>query len=127
MARSPTAAEKPLHWVGSSKKDLLAFPAEVVDDFGYALSVVQYGGRPPSAKVWKGEGPGVFELVEEYRGDAFRAVYTIRLEKAIYVLHCFQKKSPSGVRTAQQDVTLIHERLRTAQKDYEVRYARKED
>jgi len=127
MARSPTTTEKPLHWVGSAKKDLLAFPAEVVDDFGYALSVVQHGGRPPSAKAWKGEGPGVFELVEEYRGDAFRAVYTVRFERAIYVLHCFQKKSPSGVRTAQQDVGLIHERLRTAQKDYEVRYARKED
>jgi len=81
---------------------------------------------PPAAKAWKGEGPGVFELVEEHRGDAFRAVYTVRFEQAIYVLHCFQKKSPSGVRTAKQDVVLIHERLRTAQSDYEVRYAKKE-
>jgi len=127
MARSPTAAEKPLHWVGSSKKDLLAFPVDVVDDFGYALSVVQHGGTPSFAKAWKGEGPGVFELVEEYRGDAFRAVYTVRFEKAIYVLHCFQKKSPSGVRTGKQDIDLIHQRLRTAQQDYEVRYARQED
>ena len=69
----------------------------------------------------------LFELVEEHRGDAFRAVYTVRFEKAIYVLHCFQKKSPSGVRTAKQDVDLIHERLRTAQADYEVRYGKKED
>jgi phage-related protein len=106
---------------------LLAFPGDVVDDLGYALSVVQYGGTPPSAKAWKGEGPGVFELVEEHRGDAFRAVYTVRFEKAVYVLHCFQKKSPSGVRTAKQDVDLIHERLRAAQRDYEVRYASKED
>jgi phage-related protein len=106
---------------------LLAFPGDVVDDLGYALSVVQHGGTPPSVKAWKGEGPGVFELVEEHRGDAFRAVYTVRFEKAIYVLHCFQKKSPSGVRTAKQDVGLIRERLRTAQKDYEVRYASKED
>ena len=127
MARFLATTEKPLHWVGSSKKDLLAFPGDEVDDLGYALSVVQHGGRPPSAKAWKGEGPGVFELVEEHRGDAFRAVYTVRFEKAIYVLRCFQKKSPSGVRTAKQDVVLIHERLRTAQKDYEVRYARKED
>jgi len=58
---------------------------------------------------------------------AFRAVYTVRFEKAVYVLHCFQKKSPSGVRTAKQDVDLIHERLRTAQADYEVRYGKKED
>ena len=119
--------EKPLHWVGSSKKDLLTFPGEVVDDLGYALSVVQHGGTPPSAKAWKGEGPGVFELVEDHRGDTFRAVYAVRFEKAIYVLHCFQKKSPSGVRTAKQDVVLIRERLRTAQMDYEVRYAKKED
>lgn len=126
MARFPTTTEKPLHWVGSSKKDLLGFPVEVVDDLGYALSVVQLGGRPPSSKTWKGEGPGVFELVEEHRGGAFRAVYTVRFEKAVYVLHCFQKKSPSGVRTAHQ-VDLIHERLRTAQRDYEVRYARKKD
>ena len=125
MARSTTPTEKPLHWVGSSKKDLLAFPGDVVNDFGYALSVVQHGGMPPSAKPWKGEGAGVFELVEEHRGDAFRAVYTVRFEKAVYVLHCFQKKSPSGVRTTKQDVDLIHERLRTAQADYEVRYGKK--
>jgi phage-related protein len=119
--------DKPLHWVGSSKKDLLAFPSAVVDDFGYALSVVQHGGAPPSAKAWRGEGPGVFELIEAHRGDAFRAVYTVRFEQAVYVLHCFQKKSASGVRTARQDVSLIHQRLRTAQTDHEVRYGRKED
>jgi phage-related protein len=127
MARPSATAERPVHWIGSSKKDLLAFPREVVDDLGYALSVVQHGGSPPSAKPWKGEGPGVFELVEEHRGDAFRAVYTVRFEKAIYVLHCFQKKSPSGVRTAKQDIVRIRERLRMAQEDYEERYERKED
>ncbi len=112
---------------GLLEEGLLAFPADVVDDLGYALSVVQHGGVPPSAKPWRGEGPGVFELVEEYRGDAFRALYTVRFEKAVYVLHCFQKKSPSGVRTAHQDVGLIRERLKAAQRDYEVRYERKED
>lgn len=127
MARPSATTEKPLHWVGSSKKDLLSFPGEVVDDLGYALSVVQHGGMPPSAKAWKGEGPGVLELVEDHRGDTFRAVYTVRFEKAIYVLHCFQKKSPAGVRTTRHDVSLIHERLRAAQTDYEVRYAKKED
>jgi len=80
-----------------------------------------------SAKAWKNEAPGVFQLVEEHRGDAFRAIYTVRFEKAVYVLHCFQKKSPSGVRTARQDVDLVRKRLRTAQEDYEVRYARKRD
>ena len=100
----------------------------MVDDLGYALSVVQHCGRPPSAKVWKGEGPGVFETGP-------KSIVAIRLgpstrcasEKAIYVLHCFQQELPSGIRTAKQDIVLIHERLRTAQKDYEVRYARKEE
>jgi phage-related protein len=125
MARKPTPPEKPLHWIGSSKKDLLTFPEKVVDHFGYALGVVQLGGVPPSAKAWKGEGPGVFELVENFRTDTWRVVYTARFEKAIYVLHCFQKRSPSGVRTAKTDVDLIHERLKSARADYEVRYAKK--
>ena len=116
--------EKPLHWIGSAKKDLLAFPGEAMDDFGYALGVVQMGGMPPSAKPWKGEGPGVFEIVEDHRGDTYRVAYTVRFAKAVYVLHCFQKKSPSGIRTARNDVDLIHERLRTAQADYEARYGK---
>ncbi|MDD5330688.1 MAG: type II toxin-antitoxin system RelE/ParE family toxin [Sulfuricella sp.] len=116
--------EKPLHWIGSAKKDLLAFPGETMDDFGYALGVVQLGGTPPSAKPWKGEGPGVFEIVEDHRGDTYRVAYTVRFAKAVYVLHCFQKKSPSGIRTAKNDVDLIHERLKMAQKDYEVRYGK---
>ena len=111
-------AEKPLHWVASAKKDLLALPPEVVDDFGYALSAVQMGVTPPRAKPWKGEGPGVLELVDNHRGDTFRAVYTVRFAKAVYVLHCFQKKSPSGSRTAHADVDLIHERLKLAQQHY---------
>ncbi|MGE4241220.1 type II toxin-antitoxin system RelE/ParE family toxin [Ramlibacter sp.] len=110
--------EKPLHWVGSAKKDLLAMPAGVVDDLGYALGAVQMGATPAQAKPWKGEGSGVLELVETHRGDAFRAVYTIRFAEAVYVLHCFQKKSSSGIRTAQNDVDLIHDRLKVAQKHY---------
>jgi phage-related protein len=122
MARGLAQLEKPLHWVGSAKKDLLAFPRDVIEDFGYALGVVQFGGMPPSAKAWKGEGPGVLELVEDHQGDTFRVVYTVRFEKAAYVLHCFQKKSPSGLRTAQKDVEKIHERLKLARADYEARY-----
>ncbi len=123
--KSPSPRERPLHWVGSSRKDLLGFPEEVVDDVGYALGVVQQGGMPPSAKPWKGEGAGVLEIVEDHRGDTFRVVYTIRFERAIYVLHCFQKKSPSGIRTASTDVELIHERLKLAKADYGVRYGKK--
>jgi len=63
--------DRPLHWVGSSKKDLLGFPEAVMDDVGYALGVVQLGGLPPSAKHWKGEGTGVLEIVKDYRGRYF--------------------------------------------------------
>ena len=115
-------AEKPLHWVGSSKKDLVALPAEVVDDFGYALGAMQMGATPPQAKPWKGDGAGVLELVENHRGDTFRAIYTVRFTRAVYVLHCFQKKSPSGIRTSQNDVDLIGERLKLAQKHHKEHY-----
>lgn len=120
-----TSADKPLHWVGSSKKDLLGFPESLLGDFGYALGLVQLGGVPPTAKHWKGEGPGVLELVEDDRGGTYRVVYTVRFEKAVYVLHCFQKKSHSGIRTAKTDIDLIHARLKTAQTDYEARYGTK--
>jgi phage-related protein len=124
MRSHPPRNEKPLHWIGSSKRDLLEFPDEVVDNIGYALGVVQYGGHPPSAKPWKGLGPGVSEIVEDDPSGAFRAVYAVRFRKAIYVLHAFQKKSPSGIRTARQDVELIRERLKSARQDYEARYGK---
>ncbi|SBT08378.1 conserved hypothetical protein [Candidatus Accumulibacter aalborgensis] len=120
----PPRTERPLHWVGSAKRNLLDFPEEVVDEFGYALGVVQMGGQPPTAKHWKGEGTGVFELVEDFLGDTYRVAYTVRFAKAVYVLHCFQKKSPSGIRTAKADIDRIRERLKTARNDYEVRYGK---
>jgi phage-related protein len=67
----------------------------------------------------------VFELIEDHRGDTFRLAYTVRFDDAVYVLHCFQKKSPSGLRTARTDVEIIHRRLRMARADYEVRYGKK--
>ena len=119
--------EKPLHWVGSSKSDFLGFPEKVVDDVGYALGAVQLGGHPASAKIWKGLGPGVFEIVEDHRSGTYRAVYTVRFRKAVYVLHAFQKKSPSGIRTARLDVELVAKRLKAAKDDYEVRYGKEAD
>ena len=119
----PVAREKPLHWVGSSKKDYLAFPAEVQDDMGYALGLAQLGAKHPHAKPWKGEGGGVFEVVEEHRGDTYRAVYTVRFAGAVYVLHAFQKKSKAGIKTPLEDVRLIGERLQRAQQDYESKRA----
>lgn len=112
-------AEKPLHWVGSSKRDLMDFPAQVQSDMGYALGVAQFGVKHPHAKPWKGAGNGVFEIVESHDGNAFRAVYVVRFEGAVYVLHAFQKKSPSGIRTAITDVDLVKERLKRARDHYE--------
>jgi phage-related protein len=66
----------------------------------------------------------VFEVVEDHRGDTYRAVYTVKFEKAVYVLHAFQKKSPSGIKTARPDAELIGRRLSDARADYEVRYAK---
>lgn len=111
--------EKPLHWVGSAKKDYQSFPSEVQDDMGYALGLAQLGGKHPHAKPWKGEGGGVFEIVEDHRGDTYRAVYTVRFAEVVYVLHAFQKKSKVGIKTPQDDVNLIGERLKRAQQDYE--------
>jgi phage-related protein len=123
MARLPVPGEKPLYWMGSAKKDLLAFPEAVKDSVGTALSLAQFGGKHPAAKPWKGEGPGVLEIIEDHAGNTFRAVYTIRFAKAVYVLHAFQKKSPKGIQTARRDVELVSERLKQARKDYQERYA----
>ncbi|MGB9369639.1 MAG: type II toxin-antitoxin system RelE/ParE family toxin [Xanthobacteraceae bacterium] len=124
MARVLAKGEKPLNWVGSSKRDLLTFPAPVIDEIGNALGVAQFGGKHPKAKAWKGQGSGVFEVVEDFDGDTFRAVYTVQFRKAIYVLHAFQKKSPKGIRTARTDIELIARRLKIAKEDYAARYGK---
>lgn len=125
--RMPAKGEKHLLWVGAAKRDLMDFPNEVQDTVGFALSVAQFGGKHPAVKPWKGEGPGVFEVVEDYRGNAYRAVYTLRFEHVIYVLHAFQKKSPQGIKTARADVALIAARLKVAAADYEERYGKSEN
>lgn len=107
-----TEMRKPLVWEGSSKKDFKQFPIPVQKDMGVALFVVQLGRTPDSSKPWKGLGSGVYELVEDHRGDTFRAVYTVRVGDAIHVLHAFQKKSKSGISTPQPDVNLIEKRLK---------------
>ena len=124
MRRVLAANEKPLHWVASSKRDLLEFPEPVRDDIGNALGVAQFSGGAPTAKPWKGVGPGVLEIVESHDCNAYRAVYTVRFQEEVYVLHAFQKKSPSGIRTAKKDVDLVAQRLRAAQRDYEEQYGK---
>src|SRR5580698_3890356 len=125
MARKNRAPdEKPVLWIGSSREDLLGFPEAVKNGIGLALEVAQFGGKHASAKPWKGEGAGVLEIVEDYRGDTYRAVYTVKFESAAYVLHAFQKKSPKGIKTAQTDVELVSRRLKVAREDYEARYGK---
>ena len=122
MARLHITGEKPLHWMGSSLKELSRFPPRAQRTIGFALSAAQFGGKHLSAKPWRGEGPGVLEVVKDHDGDTFRAIYTIRFERAVYVLHAFQKKSPRGIETRQSDVALVRERLKMARRDYEERY-----
>jgi len=107
---------KPLHWVGSSKRDLLDMPDDVQDVFGFALHKAQEGGKHLQAKPLKGfSGAGVMEVVEDYDGDTYRAVYTVKLGESVYALHCFQKKSTKGIETPQHDIDLIKSRLKAAQ------------
>jgi phage-related protein len=106
---------KPLIWMGSSKKDLLALPAEVVDVFGYALYLAQAGKRHDNTKVLKGFGnASVLEVIESQAGNAYRAVYTVRFAATVIVLHVFQKKSKSGIETPKPDVDLIEAGMKKA-------------
>jgi phage-related protein len=107
---------KPLFWVGSSKKDLMSLPHTVQDVFGYALHQAQMGGRHIQAKTLQGFGSaGVVEVIENTRGATYRAVYTVKFAQAVYVLHCFQKKSTQGIATPQPDRELIDQRLKAAE------------
>ncbi len=113
-------ARKPLKWVGSAKRDLDSMPDDVKDVFGHALDVAQCGGKHPDVKPLSGFGSaGVLEVVEDLRGDTFRAVYTVKFAGWLYVLHCFQKKSKSGIKTPKEDLNLIHTRLKAAKQDFE--------
>lgn len=108
-----------LVWVGSSRKDLRAFPPTVRRAFGVSLFAVQLGETPPSAKPLKGfRGAGVLELIEDHRGDTYRAVYTVRFDDKVYVLHVFQKKSKKGIATPKAETDLIRQRLKLAESLY---------
>lgn len=110
---------KPVRWVGSSYRDLKSLPLAVRRAIGFALDQAQRGGKHPDAKPLKGfGGAGVLEVVEQYSGDTYRGVYTVKLVGVIYVLHVFQKKSKSGIGTPKQEIDLITSRLRDAELDY---------
>lgn len=120
-----TRRVKPLFWIGDSRKELRTFPEQVQDVFGYALHLAQTGAKHPDAKPLKGfHGAGVLEVVEEFAGNAYRAIYSVRMGDVVYVLHAFQKKSKSGVSTPRQDMELVRSRLKLAQMHYEKEYGK---
>ena len=117
MAEGVLVQMRRLEWIGSTKKDLLALPEEVVDVFGYALYLAQTGSKHDQAKPLRGFGSaGVLEVVEDRRGDTNRAVYTVQFAVRVFVLHVFQKKSKSGIATPKPDLDLIRNRLKVAAK-----------
>jgi phage-related protein len=114
--QSVQPSEKPLIWIGSSKKDLMVLPVGVRKFFGHALNFAQNGEQHDACKVLKGFGSaGVLEVVEDDAGGTYRAVYTIKFKEAVFVLHCFQKKSKSGIATPKRDMEIIQTRLKIAE------------
>ena len=107
---------KPVAWIGSSKKDLMALPLEVRKFFGHALDFAQRGDKHDAAKVLKGfGGAGILELVDNDQDGTYRAVYTVKFAKAVFVLHCFSKKSKRGIETPKEDIDIIRARLKVAE------------
>jgi phage-related protein len=112
----PAKPPKPVEWIGSSLKDLRAFPEVVRETMGFALYLAQIGDKHVAAKPLKGfTGAGVLEVVEDFDGDTFRAVYTVRFASAVYVLHVFQKKSKTGIKTPKSEIDLVRRRLKVAE------------
>lgn len=104
--------DKELEWVGSTKKDIMEFPEDVRREIGYALHVAQQGETHESAKMFKGCGSGVYEIVSDADKSTFRAVYIVNLNDKVYVIHAFQKKSKTGIETPQEQVKLIKDRIK---------------
>jgi len=108
--------DTPLEFVGSSRDDLSDFPNDVKRCIGLALRTAQKGGKHPDAKPLKGfKGAGVLEIISDFDGNTFRAVYTVKLRGVIYVLHAFQKKSRKGIKTPLNEIQKIYSRLRDAE------------
>ena len=118
---------RPVIWVGSSKEDLKAFPANVQDHVGFALYQAQIGLKHRDTKPLKGMGSNVLEIVSRYDSDTYRTVYAVRFKGALYVLHAFQKKARKGIATPKQDVDMIKRRLKAAGQHYEHTYGKGRD
>ena len=109
---------KQVEWVGSSRADLKRFPEPVQNRMGFAIYQAQIGLRHRDTKPLKGFGTGVLEVVSRHHGEAFRAVYTVRFEAAVYVLHAFQKKARRGIATPRPELDLVRRRLAAAERHY---------
>lgn len=110
---------KPVRWIGSSRDDLRDFPQKARRNIGLALHEAALGEKPLCAKPLKGfGGAGVLEIVEDYDGDTYRAVYTVKFAERVYVLHAFQKKSKKGITTPKATIDLIKKRLKLAEEDF---------
>ncbi|KJV05336.1 hypothetical protein VZ94_18955 [Methylocucumis oryzae] len=103
---------RPISWLKAARKDFEEFPEVVQSDMLDALTIAAESGKSDKAKPFKGVGGGVFEIALKYRGDAFRTLYAIKIDRDIWVIHAFQKKSKSGIKTPQMEVDLINERLK---------------
>ena len=112
---------KPVRWIGASLRDLRSFPRSVRIDIGHALFAAQQGKIDPAAKPLRGFGGSVLEIVASHHGNAWRAVYTVRFQDAVYVLHVFQKESTRGIVTPKREIDLIKQRLAEAERDYRER------
>ncbi|HEX9111118.1 MAG TPA: type II toxin-antitoxin system RelE/ParE family toxin [Terriglobales bacterium] len=102
---------RPVRFMGDSREVLRELPDEVKSEIGFALERVQQGKMPVNAKPLKGIAPGVLEIVSDFRGDTFRAVYAVKFPRAVYVLHVFQKKAKRGIATPQRELDLVRQRL----------------
>jgi phage-related protein len=110
---------KPVVWIGSTRADVASFPEDVKEAIGYALYIAQQGGKHPDSKPLRGFGSaGVLEIVENYSGDTYRAVYTVRMAGRVYALHAFQKKSKKGIKTPRSENELIKLRLKRAGEEH---------
>lgn len=114
---------KPARFIGSAREDLRRFPEDVRTEFGFAIFAAQEGGKAPKAKPLKGivPGAGVLEIVEDFDGNTYRVVYTVKFADAVYVLHAFQKKSKHGIKTPKHEIDLIRARFAEAKAHYEER------
>ena len=122
MRDKPPLPSKPIAWIGAAYDELMDLPIAVRRAVGYALHFAQAGGKHDKTKPLKGfRGAGVLEIVEDYDGDTYRAVYTVKFADAVYVLHCFQKKSTKGIATPKQTMELIRKRLQLATAIYQAK------